>query len=342
MTLLRFGVCVAVAFVSLEVVALAEADEKNVLQGSVRAHDPSSVHKEGDRYYVFTTGWGLRSKHSPDLTNWTAGPPVFTAETAPGWVEDVAPGFRGHYWAPDLVRWGDGYRLYYSVSRFGKQTSAIGLATTPTLSPDDSGYGWSDAGVVLQSREGDPYNAIDPSVLVDTDGRHWMAFGSYWQGIHLIELDPETGLRRDTSVEPIRLAGAEQIEAATLLRRGEAYYLFVNHGECCRGVESTYRILVGRSDHVEGPYVDRDGRALTDGGGTVVLESDGARIGPGHVAPLADEEPGRFAFHYYDGDDRGRSKLALADWRWSPDGWPAAVDVKLAGEDTDPRFQRPF
>ena len=40
-------------------------------------------------------------------------------------------------------------------------------------------------------------NAIDPGVLLDpTDGRLWLAYGSYFGYIRLVELDPKTGQRR--------------------------------------------------------------------------------------------------------------------------------------------------
>ncbi len=298
---------VALALAAAALTMRASGSEVASLRGDLRAHDPSSIVKQGDRYYLSSTGWGLRTKHSDDLVSWSEGAPVFARDAAPEWTGQVAPGFRGHYWAPDVVRHGDRYRLYYSVSRFGKQTSAIGLAESASLDT-----GWEDRGVVIKSREGDPYNAIDPSVLIASDGRHWMAFGSFWDGVYLTELDPATGRRRDASSEPRRIASAKEIEAPTLLERDGWHYLFVNHGLCCRGVDSTYRVLVGRSERVEGPYLDKEGRPLTEGGGAPFLVSEGPRIGPGHIAPLADSQGDRFAFHYYDGDDRGRSKLALA------------------------------
>lgn len=303
----------------------ANGDDTSMLRGDLQAHDPSSIVKDGDRYYLFSTGWGLRTKFSDDLLRWSEGATVFVRGASPRWTQEVAPGFEGHFWAPDIVRSGKGYRLYYSVSRFGKQTSAIGLATS-----DDPQGGWTDEGVVIQSREGDPYNAIDPSVLVAKDGRHWMAFGSFWDGIHLTELDPATGLLLEPSDKPIRIAGAKEIEAPTLLQHRDWFYLFVNHGLCCRGVNSTYRVVVGRSENVEGPYLDKEGCALLDGGGTPFLQSQGAQIGPGHIAPLIHADDSRFAFHYYDGDDRGRSKLAMARMIWSSDDWPEAIDIHLA------------
>ncbi|TWT75652.1 Intracellular endo-alpha-(1-_5)-L-arabinanase [Posidoniimonas polymericola] len=318
--------------------AAAAADEA-VLSGHVRVHDPSSIVREGGHWRLFSTGWGVQSLTSPDLENWTSGPGVFAQESRPAWIPELVPGFRGHYWAPDIVRVGDEYRLYYSASQFGKQNSGIGLVATRSLDPESKDYSWVDRGAVVTSNPDAPYNAIDPSVLVDDDGRHWMAFGSYWQGLYLVELDPATGLSLK-GADKTRLAWAEMIEAPTLIKRDGVYFLFVNHGLCCRGVESTYRILVGRSEAVTGPYLDRDGTPLLEGGGTLVLETLGRRIGPGHVAMVQDGEQRRFGFHYYDRDDRGRSKLGLAEFAWSDDNWPQATNVQLVANDTTPRRPR--
>src|SRR6185436_3529785 len=130
----------------------------------VSTRDPSSIIKCKDEYWVFYTGRGVPSYHSKDLVKWERGPAVF--KTAPEWIAQGVPENRNMvYWAPDIIKVGDRYRLYYSVSSMGKMTSAIGLATNPTLDPNDPAYQWTDQGVVVQTREGqggDAYNAIDP------------------------------------------------------------------------------------------------------------------------------------------------------------------------------------
>lgn len=297
--------------------------EPLALEGETFVHDPSTIVKAGQRYFLFGTGRGIRSKSSPDLVHWTDGPPVFA--TPPAWATNAVPGYRGHTWAPDVIHLNGRYHLYYSVSTFGKQVSAIGLVTSPTLDPDSPEYRWTDHGPVIQSTNGSPFNAIDPSVMRDDDGRLWMAFGSFWQGIHLVELDPQTGLRRAADSPVHRLAWKEMIEAACLARHGEFYYLFVNWGRCCRGTNSTYEIRVGRSRAVTGPYLDRDGVDLVAGGGTAFLESTGRFIGPGHVALYREGDTTWFSYHYYDADSRGRSRLALGRLQWDADGWPSAV-----------------
>lgn len=286
----------------------------------VRCHDPSMIVWEGETAWCFSTGHGIYSHSSKDLEKWTRGPRVF--EKPLPWLTAVAPGQRGHLWAPDIIKVGGRFMLYYSVSAFGKQTSALALATSPTLDPGSKDFEWKDRGIVLRSKTGDPYNAIDPSLMMDGK-RLWMAFGSFWNGLYIVELDSETGLLRDPESKPIHLAAAPEIEAPFLHKRGDYYYLFMNWGRCCRGVDSTYRILVGRSKSVTGPYLDRDGVDLRKGGGTLLLESEGNFIGPGHASIVRNKgDKERLACHFYDGSRRGRSFLKLLPLKWTDDHWP--------------------
>jgi arabinan endo-1,5-alpha-L-arabinosidase len=303
------------------------------LTGDLRAHDPSRIVQDGDRYYLFYTDDGVGSKSSADLVTWADGPPAM-AETS-DWVQAAVPGFRGNkFWAPDVVKVGDRYYLYYSVSRFGRQTSAIALATNATLNPEDARYEWVDRGAVIQSNEDLPYNAIDPALLLDDDGKLWMAFGSFWEGLFLIELDPATGLRADPAAPPVHLAShppETDIEAACLHQHDGRYYLFVNWGRCCRGVRSTYHVLVGRADAPTGPFVDKNGVELTAGGGSPFLDAAGRFLGPGHVGFVTDDNGVEYvSYHYYDGEDRGRSKLQLRKLRWTADGWPEVAEESTA------------
>ena len=111
-----------------------------------------------------------------------------------------------------------------------------------------------DLGLVCQSQAGDGFNTIDPYVMQASDGSLWLAFGSFWTGIKLVQLDPNTGKRIASDSPMYALASHDSIEAACLWERGEYYYLFVNWGLCCRGTNSTYNIRVGRSAAVTGPY----------------------------------------------------------------------------------------
>lgn len=292
---------------------------------ALRIHDPSTIVAAEGAYWIFGTGKRVLSAKSVDLLAWTRLGPALPA--APAWAAEIAPGNKGdHYWAPDIIKIGDRYHLYYSVSEFGKNTSAIALATSPSLDPSAPDHRWEDRGIVIRSGAGDDFNAIDPSVLRDADGRLWMAYGSFWGGLFLVELDPATGLRASPASPPLPLADADEIEAPTLHHRRGFYYLFFNVGFCCRGKASTYRVLVGRSRDVTGPYLDDEGRDLRAGGGREFLGGAGDFIGPGHATVL--EENGRewAVVHFYDGSREGQPGLALRRLGWTDDGWPRVID----------------
>jgi len=106
------------------------------LSGNLNAHDPVII-KEGDTWYIFTTGIGISIKRSEDGTHWERYGLVFSPQ--PDWHKEMVPFNDGNLWAPDIFYYQGKYYLYYSVSSFGSNTSAIGLVTNVTLdkeSPD--------------------------------------------------------------------------------------------------------------------------------------------------------------------------------------------------------------
>jgi arabinan endo-1,5-alpha-L-arabinosidase len=289
----------------------------------IRAHDPSTIVKCGGEYWLFATGNGIVSWRSKDLLTWAAGPRVFT--NPPAWTTNMVPGNRGYFWAPDVIQVGNRFLLYYSVSTWGKNTSAIGLATNPTLDPAATNYAWVDAELVIRSKTEDHFNAIDPAVTVDGSGNLWLAFGSFWSGIMLVQLDPKTGRRLEPDSPLYSLASKEQIEAACICSHGARYYLLVNWGACCRGINSTYNIRVGRSDRITGPYLDQSGVDLLAGGGSLLLGSSGNFIGPGHAGIVSRDGADWLSCHFYDGTRGGIPTLALLPLRWDTNGWPEVV-----------------
>lgn len=298
-------------------------------ESTMRVHDPSTIVREGDTYWMFSTGFGIKSHSSTNLQNWQPGLAVMPQ--MPSWVRDVVPDQRGHYWAPDVARVGERWLLYYSISSFGKNSSAIALATTPTLDPENPGYKWTDEGIVIRSVPTNDYNTIDPAIFQDTDGKLWLAFGSYWSGIKLVELDAKTGKRIADDSPMYSLASNDHIEAAFIHRHDTNYFLFVNWGQCCKGTNSTYEIRVGRSEKITGPYRDREGRDIMGGGGTLVLGSEGRFIGPGHAGIIQEGTNEWFSFHYYDGTNRGRPALGLRRLEWDGDGWPSVREFVGGG-----------
>jgi hypothetical protein len=296
------------------------------------AHDPTMV-KEGGYYYVIITGDAGRPntflpiKRSRDLVHWEELGPVFAS--LPAWVAEQLGTTPADAWAPDLVRVGGTWLLYYAVSRFGTQDSVIGLATTATLDPASPDYGWTDQGMVLRSTSGvEDYNAIDPEYVRDGAGGAWLAFGSFWGGIKMRRLDPQTGKlsTTDTTVHTLasRIAPNAE-EGPSIIRHGGYYYLFLSFDFCCRGVESDYRMVVGRSTSVTGPYVDRAGVPLTSGGGTEVLRGYHEFVGTGGGDLYSAGRTTYLVNHYYDATDAGTPRLNVRPVTWSH-GWPVVGD----------------
>jgi len=177
--------------------------------GTYNVHDPA-VLKAGDTWYMYSTdaiyykqrGEGrnvnvkpgnIQVRTSGDLINWQFEGWAFDSIPAGDkkWVLDHSDNKgASNIWAPYPVYYKGKYRLYYCVSAFGLQTSSIGLAES------DSPLGpWTLKGAVVRTRRGDRMNAIDPSIVTNpVDGRMWMHYGSYFGGLYVVELNPETGL----------------------------------------------------------------------------------------------------------------------------------------------------
>ncbi|SFR82308.1 arabinan endo-1,5-alpha-L-arabinosidase [Sphingomonas jatrophae] len=294
-------------------------------------HDPVMI-REGDTYYAFSTG--LSAKTSTDLVTWKAAPKPL--DKLPDWATKAVPGARD-MWAPDISFVNGRYRLYYSVSTFGSNRSAIGLATSKTLDRASPNYGWRDEGLVVQSMPGDDYNAIDPNFVRDRDGRHWLALGSFWSGIKLFALDAKTGKPLDAR-HPVSLArrpapagGPAPVEAPFIIDRGGYYWLIVSYDYCCKGAQSTYYTVVGRSKAITGPYVGKDGSPLMNGQGTIFIRADLPEKqrwrGPGHAGVMRDKDGTDYVvWHAYDRENKGAPTLRIAPIRWGADGWPVLED----------------
>jgi len=294
------------------------------ITGAIRhVHDPA-VMRCGEAYYLYSTGTGIPIRRSVDLAHWESVGTVFREE--PAWFRAEVPGFKDHIWAPDISLLNGKYHLYYSISTFGKNRSCIGLAVNATLDPTSPDYRWEDKGKVIESRPGKTnWNAIDPNLFIDEDGRSWLLFGSFWSGIKLVEVDPEHGKPSSSPPELVSLArrtSPTSIEAPFLIRRGSFYYLFVSFDQCCRGSQSTYKTMVGRAERVTGPYVDRTGKAMMDGGATLMLASHGDCRGPGHNAVLRTDAGDWLVHHMYDASLRGMRTLQIRPIIWDTDGWP--------------------
>jgi arabinan endo-1,5-alpha-L-arabinosidase len=296
------------------------------LDGDIRqVHDPTII-KEGQTYYLFSTRAGISIRCSTDLIRWRLCGDVFAH--LPEWAVKDVPGLRG-LWAPDVSYFNGKFHLYYSASTFGSNRSSIGLATTQTLDQSSDRYRWADQGKVISSYSSDDWNAIDPNVVLDEKNEPWLAFGSFWGGIKLRKLDQTTGKLSSTDQTLYSLASRPRtaelpgaIEAPVIVRKKGYYYLFVSFDLCCRGKNSTYNIRVGRARRLTGPYTDRSGKLMMEGGGTLVVAGKGRWAGPGHCAVLQDKDGETLVYHAYDTEWRGIPTLRIASLLWDQEGWP--------------------
>lgn len=295
----------------------------DMLDGNgVRCHDPSMA-KEEHKYYMFCTGPGISMRVSDDLQKWSMPYKVFSQPVP--WSMTTIPGSRDFYWAPDISYFNHRWHLYYAVSTFGKNRSAIGLATNETLDPNSPRYKWVDEGSVYESHLTDNFNAIDPNIAFDDHGKPWMSLGSFWSGLKLVEMDAHTGRPAHPNQPPISIASRERpgaVEAPFIYRHGKFFYLFASYDFCCRGVNSTYNIRCGRSESIEGPYLDRDGKSMTEGGGTPVLATRGRWHGPGGNSVMRDGHRDLLIYHSYDGNQNGAPMLRIDPIVWDTEGWP--------------------
>ena len=291
------------------------------LDGQPGIHDPSTVVMDKGKFYTYGTGTGLPISVSDDGWTWRRAGSVMDAVSSPR-QEVIAKGGT-NTWAPDLMKIGDKWFLYYSAP--GTQPkAAIGLLVGKTLDPESPDYKWEDGGPIVWSDGVEDSNAIDPGVFRDpTNGSLWLTYGSYFGYIRLVELDPKTGKRLYPQRAPLNIA--INSEASIMIFHDGWYYLLVTHGSCCAGANSSYNIRMGRSRRVTGPFVDNMGVDMIQGGGKLFLGSQDRFIGPGHFG-LLDLGQGvqKFSMHYEADLDRGgMSVLDIRPLLWR-DGWPVA------------------
>lgn len=309
-------------------------------------HDPVMALGEDGRYYVFSTGVGVGVMSSADLQTWRQEPSVFDRDEIPQWAKDTVQGYWGHTWAPDISYHNGEWQLYYSCSTFGKNGSAIGRVTNKTLDPSSPDFRWVDHGpVIVSHKHQDNWNAIDPNLIIGE--APYLVYGSFWDGIQLLPLDADLQTPKSAPVTIARRinrhrdlaeidniehytvegkdtieAGDNAIEAPFIIRRGEYYYLFVSHDYCCRGKNSTYRTVYGRSKQLTGPYLDREGRDMAEGGGTLLIGPSDRYYGVGHNSAY-ELKDGTWIFlsHAYDAEHGARAKIFIRPLLFDADGW---------------------
>lgn len=306
-------------------------------------HDPA-IAKENGSYYIYSSSPLGSFYRSEDMRTWIEAGRLFDA--LPDWTYQalVTP---DHIGAPDIARVGDQWVLYYQSHIGGTCNAGTGVATNITLDPDSPDYHWVDHGLVLRStplfdgidiicgQDEAFYNAIDPHLFIDVDDRPWLAFGSTIGGLLLAEIDPVTFRPTQHPRDFVTLAARDLlqpgpipiIEAPYLINREGWYYLFLSHNSCCQGADTKYKILVGRSRNLKGPYVDREGVSLLEDGGTVLIEREGTMIGTGHADVYSENGFDYLVHHAYDSERDYESILNIRRMDWDDEGWPSACQA---------------
>ncbi len=295
------------------------------VEGAVEHSSTPEIIRYGNTYYSYIMAPGVAIKSSTDLLHWETVGSAFPAppQLPFAWMEREVPG--GGIWAPGVYQIGDRYYLYYCISTGGSQNSAIGVAVNTTLDHTSPDFKWEDKGMVIRSHTGDPYNCIDPNVILDGEGLPWLVFGSYWDGVHMCRLDPATGLLDEAAPSLYPLASRRNtpstaIEAPFMIKHGEYYYLFA----AFERMDENYHCGVGRSPCMTGPFIDKSGKPMLEGGGTAVTEAkEGIEI-PGHASVFRDDN-GRYYLvsEYF---RRGSpSLLLIGSLVWDKDGWPVTA-----------------
>jgi arabinan endo-1,5-alpha-L-arabinosidase len=299
--------------------ASPENFENNGLKGDLKVHDPVMI-KGGDWYYVF--GTGLSSKKSTDKINWVNDDGVFANGEVLDWWKKEIPEQKGILWAPD-IHFRDGkYHLYYSVSAWMNFNSSIGYATNVTLDKTNPNYKWVDHGLVISFKNGgEGVNVIDPNVFINQDGSTWLLYGSYQQGLRMVELNPETGKLMVENPTLIKLT-SHLGEGVFLIKGPDYYYIFASRGICCKGIESNYQIVMGRSKNIEGPYLNKEGKSWVEDNYSLFLAGNEKEPGRGHNGFFNENETTFITYHAYTRSADGKSLLNIKPLYLTNDNWP--------------------
>ena len=295
--------------------------------------DPSIIKAEDGYYYAYGTedAWGDDSAtklipivRSPNLVDWEFIGEAF--QEKPSWKGS------GNLWAPDIQFYNDQYMLFYSLSLWGDTNPGIGVAVS------DSPTGpFQDKGKLFTSEEIGVANSIDPFFYVEEDVPY-LVWGSF-HGIYGVELSKDA---LKPAGKPFQLAGTDY-EAPHIMERNGFYFFFASKGSCCEGENSTYEVVIGRSENFTGPYVDQQGKKLLDNGGTTILSADenSKFSGPGHNTIITDEsEKDWMVYHAIDKKDpllwsaASRRPLMIDPIVWKDD-WPMIEDGQPSEKETE-------
>lgn len=312
-----FSYCKAIFYIVMIVLAFpikAESYTNPIMDRAMP--DPTVVSDDKGNYYMYATNMAKKVPiyTSRDLVNWTYCGDSFSEDQMPKDLEG------GGIWAPDVIHYNDKYLMAYSLSKNAEyHDNGIGLAIS------DSPKGpFKNLGLLFTSDSSGVRNSIDPSFVLD-NGKLYLLWGSF-NGLFIVELHKNN--KGSYYIEDIsskkQLAG-KAFEGSHIYKKGKYYYLFASVGRCCLKDNSSYRVVVGRSENLFGPYLDSNGNKMLDNGYNFVVGSNEKFVGPGHGSKIIADRDGKtwYIYHSYlrGKGDKGRLPM-LDEIQWDQDGWP--------------------
>lgn len=246
-------------------------------------------------------------------------------------------------WAPFIIKVGDEYRLYYSLSSPTPRLSVIGLATSSSPKGPFREKGLVVTSLANATRQ---TNAIDPTVIIDENGGHWMYYGSAWDGIYKLELNPTTGLAFRNEDKGVRIAQRGfsdnringNIEGPEIIYNEEfgMYYLFIAYD----WLETKYNVRVGRSESPNGPFYDYLGRDMNKDIDDLPMilapyrfDNQSGWQGVSHVGIFKDEEQFYMGHQGRPGINSFYMVMHVRQIFWTEDGWPMVSSQRFATEE---------
>ncbi|WP_026473420.1 family 43 glycosylhydrolase [Alkaliflexus imshenetskii] len=273
--------------------------------------DPTIIKGRDGNFYLYATE---DIRHTPicrssDLVSWKLIGTAFSEDTRPTFEPN------GGLWAPDINYINDQYVLYYSMSVWGGG-STCGLGVATAARPEGP---FKDKGKLFRSNEIGVHNSIDP-FYIEEGGKKYLFWGSFF-GIYTIEL-ADDGLGLKYGAEKRQVAGTA-FEAVYIHKRDGFYYMFASIGSCCEGINSTYKLVVGRSNSLFGPYTNKEGRDMLENGYEIVLTSNDRFVGNGHCSEIIQDDAGDDWILYHGIDvDKPDGRVLLLDKVIWIDEWP--------------------
>ncbi len=273
--------------------------------------DPSVIKAKDGYFYLYATEdiRNLPIHRSKNLVDWEEVGTAFTNETRPTFEP------KGGLWAPDINYIDGQYVLYYSMSVWGGEwTCGIGVATS-----DKPEGPFTDRGMMFRSNSIGVQNSIDQYYIEDK-GKKYFFWGSF-RGIYGIEL-ADDGLSIKEGAEKKQVAGTAY-EGTYIHKKGKYYYLFASIGSCCAGLKSTYTTVVGRSENLFGPYVDKQGRPMLENHHEVLIRKNDAFVGTGHNSEIVKDKKGNdWMFYHAVSTANPTGRVLMLDQIHWKNGWP--------------------